>query len=72
MPDRYCKERWEARIAAGLCGECGKVPVTKYSRCTLCRQFTSEYRKRWWHGRAKWRINKKRREQYAELGHRIS
>jgi hypothetical protein len=72
MPDPHHKDRWAWRRAHGLCGECGVVPSEKFSRCPLCRQFISETRKRWWRGGAKWSINRKRREQYAELGYRVS
>ena len=66
------KKQWDKRLAQGLCGECGKVPVERFKRCQLCREFVNEYRQGWWRGRAKWRINAKRRQQYAELGYRIS
>lgn len=43
------QERWAARRAKGLCGQCGVVPSVKFSRCDLCRGFVNEQRKRWYH-----------------------
>lgn len=63
---------WAERRAQGLCGECGVIESHRYSRCSYCREVISEQRKRWWRTRAKWIINAKRRQQYAELGYRIS
>lgn len=64
MADRRHRQRWTERRAKGLCGDCGQVPSERYSRCTLCRQFVNEYRKRWLRRGAASRINKTRRARY--------
>ena len=35
---RYSREKRARNLAAGLCGKCGRYPVTgKYTRCLACR-----------------------------------
>jgi hypothetical protein len=65
MPDTLKRARWKARRDKGLCGECGVVPSAVLSRCTLCRQFINEWRKKWWRRGAGRRLNRLKREAYA-------
>lgn len=44
MPDRLKRQRWAARRANGLCGECGVVPSVRYARCDFCRAIVNEQR----------------------------
>lgn len=60
------QRRWADRRAKGLCGECGQVPSEMFSRCTLCRQFINDSRKRWWRRGAGRRLNRQKREAYAQ------
>lgn len=59
------KALWAERRAKGLCGECGHVP-SKLSRCSLCRQFVNEARRKWWRRGAGRRLNRLKREAYAQ------
>jgi hypothetical protein len=60
------QRRWAQRRAAGLCGDCGVVPTTRFSRCTLCRQFLNEKRRAWWKRGGGQHVNRLKREAYAK------